>query len=1131
MAEDDKPSSQKPSSELAQIDERLKYLESIARETVSRLYLIETRLGIGHRDPWVKREQPAQPTAPPSPPRVQAPPAAPQIPAGRQPTTAPSQGQGESASPYRPPASVPPQGQPPQPPAPPRPSVHEQSRTSPPAGPQTGIDASEAARQAQPDRPAQAARVLGTPTLASVNPPRKPRGDLEARIGGTWFNRIGVIAIVLGVAYAFKVAYDQDWIGRWGWVSIGIALGLAFLIGGEKTRRRYANYAFGLTGCGISLLYVSIYAASAQWKLVPNPVAFLMMALVTATASLLSARYSALPIALLGLLGGFLTPFLLSTGQDNEVGLFGYVALLDLGVLTLAYSKHWRSLNYLAFVATQLTFFAWYFEFYEPPKLGTTITFLTIFFAIFALLAVLYNVVNRRATKWLDLILVFANALIYFATAYVLLEQKYDNILGAFAILVAAFYLCLGFLTYRRDKEDTLLVHTFLGLGFLFSVLAVPIQFNQHWVTMAWAIEGAVMTWVGLKARDGTSRFAGLVVFVIAAGHWLGVDVRDFSFSNASDFVPLFNPRALSCAVLVASLGVAARMYHKDRDVVEEGERSMFNSLYTLAANAAAILLLSLDANDYFMKSRQLGSWAGRDYGAWDNSRQFVLSSLWTVYGVAILIVGITRNQMVLRVIAATLLALTTVKVLVLDVAYHQAPWHLTVFNETFASLVMLVFGFAASAWVYSKSAVPAEERRPAMGALILAANILALVALTTEPIGFFHREISEATRLSAPERDLLQLTSSMHFVLTAIWSVYAAVALAIGFRRNSKSVRIGAILLLGFTAAKLLAVDAQYYRADWHLFLANQTFGAFAIVIGVMSFALALYFRFEGEADERPVIPLLMTAANVLAVIALSLEVIGHFAREIHVGSTLETASRLRDLMQLSLTAIWAGYASAAMIVGTRRNSKGTRFGALLLLALAAGKVLFVDLEYYAANWHRLIFNETFGAFALVVAAMALSVWAYSSIREDASEEHKVVVPLLIAVANIFSIIGLSAEAYGYFLVKLGAAGLSPADADTLRFEQQLSISLIWAVYGGGMLIVGIWRRNRMLRVMSLVLLGATIVKVFLLDLASLKRIYLTISLIVLGIILVAVSYLYHRYRQRTDEVDGGPEPEPGEI
>src|SRR5581483_4718962 len=172
------------------------------------------------------------------------------------------------------------------------------------------------------------------PSLASstVAPTRaRSRGDLEARIGGNWFQRIGVIAVALGVAFFLKYAYDNEWIGKGTVLWVCIGFGVGFLIIGERLRPRYHNYAYGITALGILVLYTCFYAAYGLlhlWQPVP---AFVGMMLVTATASLLAARYNALPIAVLGLIGGFLTPIVLSTGQDNEVGLFSYIALLDLG--------------------------------------------------------------------------------------------------------------------------------------------------------------------------------------------------------------------------------------------------------------------------------------------------------------------------------------------------------------------------------------------------------------------------------------------------------------------------------------------------------------------------------------------------------------------------------------------------------------------------------------------------------------------------------------------------------------------------------------------------------------------------------------------------------------------------------
>src|SRR6185503_5795550 len=103
--------------------------------------------------------------------------------------------------------------------------------------------------------------VAHTSSRAKVSNITKARTDLESRIGGNWFNRIGIIAVALGVGFFLKYAFDNQWIGPWGRVLIGIAIGLGFLIAGERLRPRYHNYAYGLTGGGILILYLSFFGA------------------------------------------------------------------------------------------------------------------------------------------------------------------------------------------------------------------------------------------------------------------------------------------------------------------------------------------------------------------------------------------------------------------------------------------------------------------------------------------------------------------------------------------------------------------------------------------------------------------------------------------------------------------------------------------------------------------------------------------------------------------------------------------------------------------------------------------------------------------------------------------------------
>jgi uncharacterized membrane protein len=1136
---------------LKQLDDRLNYLESVARETVARLYAVEKHLGLVFKAVPKHLDQPAPTDEQARDSRLRAveealkrvPPIAPEKPAPEELQTKPREVKPATEDVQtRPTAEVPS----PEPPltespvrdVPPSTPVAGESPTKIPAVAPPTEDRPSGKEPQAPVPPARDRRVLGAPVPQGPPAPRvRPaapsiaprafakRGDLEARIGGNWFNRIGIIAIFLGVTFFLKYAIDNEWIGPTGRVLIGVAIGLGFLALGERLRKRYASYAYGLTGGGIAILYAAIWFASGnKYGLLSQTVAFGMMALVTATASLLSARYNALPIAVLGLIGGFLTPILLSTGVDNEAALFTYIAFLDLGVLALAYSKQWRSLNYMAFISTVLMFAGWMAEWYTSEKLWTTMIFLTVLFAIFALLAVLYNVVNRRPTGWLDLAMVFSNALLYFGTSYELLDDHNHGILGLFALLISVFYMGLGYLTFRRDRDDNLLILTFLGLSFLFAVLAVPIQFDQHWVTMGWAIEGAVMSWIGLRANDRTSRNAALVVFGIAITHWFYVDMRQFAYHANETFTPLFNLRAFSCAVLVASLSAAVWFYKNTRSDISDDERSMFRGLYLLAANTMAVILLSLDANDYFNQKKGGVQLAGTEKNQLDNAHYFTISALWSIYGAAALIVGIKRRLKPIRAAAMLLLAAATALVLALNLSYYSAPWHTVAFNETFGAFALLIGALSSGAWFYAKEKnINSDERRAALGLLIGAANLLAIVALSAEALGHFDR-----AQAIASGEVVAHLENSKQFVLSAVWTIFGATALAVGIRRRSEAVRTGSLLLLALTTAKVGAVDVQYYNARWHSLLFNPTFGAFSLVVLSLAIGAWLYVSAKDVSDRErgAALRLLIGVSSLLLVVAFSAEALGYYDRAQALSSG-EVVRQLENTKQLALSSVWVVFGCAALIIGVQRRLRALRIGALLLLAVATVKALFVDLRYYDAGWHNLLLNPTFAVFALLIAGFALSVWFYARAEDIPERERGVLIPVLLGAANLLAIIALSLEALGHYAVMMRAPGLEASRLADLRLAQQLSISVVWTIYGGAMLTFGMARRSRLLRIMGLLLLSLTIFKVFLFDLSSLERLYRIISFIVLGLILLAVSFLYQRYRQRVAELIGDVDAE----
>ncbi|HEX3229183.1 MAG TPA: DUF2339 domain-containing protein, partial [Pyrinomonadaceae bacterium] len=324
----------------------------------------------------------------------------------------------------------------------------------------------------------------------------------------------------------------------------------------------------------------------------------------------------------------------------------------------------------------------------------------------------------------------------------------------------------------------------------------------------------------------------------------------------------------------------------------------------------------------------------------------------------------------------------------------------------------------------------------------------------------------------------------------------------------------------------KALFVDLRYYDAGWHNLLLNPTFAVFVLLIAAFALSVWFYSQAEeiSESERLTLIAVLLGAANLLAIVSLSAEVIGYFNRaraQLSVAQ-LDDFYRLNNNEQFVLSALWAIYAAAALAIATFRGRKSIRWGALMLLVIATTKVLVLDTHFYDSAFHTLLFNQTFGAFLLLIGALSCGIWAYSKAELLDDGERTRLLPIMVTAANLLAIIALSLEALGHYTVMMRAPGLAASRLEDLKLAQQLSISVVWTIYGGAMLTFGMARRSRLLRIMGLLLLGLTIFKVFLFDLSSLERLYRIISFILLGLILLAVSFLYQRYRQRVAELIG---------
>ena len=283
-----------------------------------------------------------------------------------------------------------------------------------------------------------------------------PTLDWEWLFGGNWLARIGIVALVVGVGFFLKLAFDNQWIGEIGRVSLGIAGGLALLGFGEFWRRRYPIWAQPVTAGGLAILYLAVYAASALYGLIPPLPALGFFFLVTLTAAALALRYEALTIAIIGILSGFATPLILADLLPDQLVLLAYVLVLDVGVLALATFRNWRWFTLLALVGSVALYIFWRDSF--SPGILVAQSGLTAIFLIFVGATTLFHLLWRRMPGRLDQALIVLNGMAYFGLSYYQLEAEYGVWMGAFAVLLALFYGLLGYGILARHREQVVTI-------------------------------------------------------------------------------------------------------------------------------------------------------------------------------------------------------------------------------------------------------------------------------------------------------------------------------------------------------------------------------------------------------------------------------------------------------------------------------------------------------------------------------------------------------------------------------------------------------------------------------------------------------------------------------------------------
>lgn len=376
--------------------------------------------------------------------------------------------------------------------------------------------------------------------------------------GGNLLVRIGVIVLFVGVAFLVKYASDLGLFPIEGRL-IGAALGaVALLAIGWRLRNKREVYALTLQGGGIGIIYLVVFAAFRLYELLPAWFAFPVLVLLCALSALLAVLQNSRSLAVFGAVGGFLAPLLISTDRGSHVALFSYYAVLDAGILAIAWFKSWRILNLTGFIFTFSIGALWGYGTYRPENFATTEPFLILFFLFFTAIAVLFATRQPVQLKgYVDGTIVFGTPIITFMEQTVLV-RSYEYGAAWSAVVMGAFYLSLAWSIHRKQlRELDLLAEAFLAIAAGFAILAIPLSFDYKGVASAWAIEGAALVWVGVRQRRLPARVTGLL---LQAGAGVALIPYIIDLKPMGERLPVLNGFYLGC-VLIAFAGLFSAFY------------------------------------------------------------------------------------------------------------------------------------------------------------------------------------------------------------------------------------------------------------------------------------------------------------------------------------------------------------------------------------------------------------------------------------------------------------------------------------------------------------------------------------------------------------------------------------------
>ena len=909
-----------------------------------------------------------------------------------------------------------------------------------------------------------------------------PTVDWEKFIGENLISKLGILILLIGVGIGGKYAIDHEMLSPTVRIILGTVFGLALQGVALKLKKEYKKFSAILSSGSSAILYFMTYFAYAFYDLIPRPLAFILMVLITAFSIFTAWWYDMEIVAIIGQVGAYIIPVILSDGSGSVLSLWTYIALINAGILVVSIRKYWQKLFAITFISTWLVVVISYrLKTWETlSQCYSVLALIFAFFAIFYFSTLYYKVKKDFEFVRFDIIFLLSNSFLFFAIGYHLIHnhEEMSISLPLFAIINAVIHCGVFFLLHKKQLVDQALQRLILALGVLFFTVAIAIGTSGHWITIFWMMEALALFWVGRTKQKAFYENMAYPILLIALLSLMG----DWGNPSGADFRPLTwlatmfaewrsvwdaHPHAEQGVVLpwvttVISLFAAGAFLLID-NYYPSAEKDEMATKKTKVFNVIFIAVLTLS---FFVHFSQPGinillalECALAFYFARKKENQFLEK---IVYGLIALTTlcffihtissisdykdGSTIAMFMRNVIPSISYVLSLAAIVFID---RMIPCKESELSTNFAFIIrgLWIYAIAFSCFVicYPYLHMPVDN----------------LVFLwTTEVVAFIF--VARYFKQPIYEKSLLPLL----FLLLIIW------AIPLISTRNE---------LTGLTILASLFFIAGIFATLW------------------------INKQYEISYSKK-LADVLQCTISVLVLI-LGIRIITHFSDKFSAIYAIDFA---------------AGALALTTFLASKKNLKMLAKFDLVLLFLAVIMFLMAGLNHLSDIRERMLSNEgTQSIFlgqylfvrylSIAVMAGAIAVFVYyrnspyckfgmkESEKKVCFDTILVIIGLTIGTSELFNIFNLMHYKESY----------------------KLALSILWGCCSMFLIYFGLFKQMKHLRIDGFILFGVTILKLFFYDLRHLDTLAKTIVFVSLGILLLVSSFFYQRIAKEQQKLE----------